>query len=77
MLLLLSGDGVSLRDRLPRVNVPLGGDRPDVVLDLQEAFNNAYNGGAFDRTIEYDQSLTPALPAEDAAWAESLLRPAA
>ena len=67
----------TLHERLPRIFIPLLSGEPDIVEDLQTIFSETYDRGAFDRTIEYDQPLTPTLRAEDAAWAESLLRPAA
>jgi hypothetical protein len=64
---------ISLRDRLPRVAIPLlEGDRP-AVLDVQAVFNETYEKGGFGRRIDYGQPPIPPLGAEDHVWAEKVL----
>jgi hypothetical protein len=47
---------------------------PDALLDLQVAASRAYQGGAYLRVIDYLAEPKPPLQAEDAAWADQLLR---
>lgn len=64
---------ISLRDRLPRVAIPLlEGDRP-AVLDVQAVFNETYEKGGFGRRIDYGQPPIPPLGTEDHVWAEKVL----
>jgi hypothetical protein len=58
-----------LRDRLPRIGVPLRAGDADVVLDLQQPITDVYATGRYDLQIDYAEKLTPPLPGEDAAWA--------
>ena len=59
----------SLRDPLPTVPIPLDGDEPDVLLDLQAAFDTLYDTYNYDREIRYVAALARPLSADDAAWA--------
>ena len=61
----------SLRDRLPRLAIPLRPGDSDVVLDLQQVVDEAYETGRYDRT-DYRRPLDPPLPPEEAAWATDL-----
>ncbi|HLK59135.1 MAG TPA: DUF4058 family protein [Chthonomonadaceae bacterium] len=63
-----------LRERLPRIDIPLDVGVQDVVLDLQEAFDRNYEEGAYIRDIDYRREPIPPLGSEDAAWADALLR---
>ena len=62
-----------LRERLPRIAIPLRPRDTDVVLDLQQSIDEVYERGRYDRT-DYRQPLDPPLPPEDAAWAAEVLR---
>lgn len=64
----------TLRERLPFVRVPLTEDIPDVVLDLQVAFDRAYDAGPYRRLIDYRKEPPIPLNEEEAAWADALLR---
>jgi len=64
---------ILVRQRLPRVRVPLVGDHPDVILDLQAAFDRVYDGGPYRRRVDYRQEPDPPLAPDDAAWADALL----
>lgn len=64
----------SLRDRLPRINIPLENGLPDVVLDLQAVFDRNYDEGAYARRVDYAHDPPTPLEPEDAAWADALLR---
>jgi hypothetical protein len=63
-----------LRERLPRIRVPLAGDDPDVPLDLQAGLARVYEDGAYDEQIDYGKPCHPRLFSEDQAWAAELLR---
>ena len=64
----------TVRDRLPRITVPLTEGTPDITLDLQQVFDRNYDGGAYQRRIDYRQDATVPLQGDDAAWADALLR---
>lgn len=66
--------GIPLRQRLPRIRVPLAGDDPDVVLDLQAVFDRCYDQGAYARRLDYRREPPTPLKEDDAAWANALLR---
>ena len=63
-----------LRERLPRIGVPLAGDDPDVPLDVQAAIAQVYDAGSYLRRIDYGCPCRPPLCEEDQAWAHELLR---
>lgn len=58
----------TLRDRLPKVLVPLSPSR-EVVLDLQECLEEHYSRGGDMLCIKYDEPCIPALSPEDQTWA--------
>jgi hypothetical protein len=64
----------TLRERLPRVRVPLAGTDPDVILDLQEVFDRCYDACGYVRRIDYRREPASPLSPADAAWADALLR---
>ncbi len=63
---------IQLREPLPRIPIPLSTSHPDAWLDLQSLLNETYDAGGYEDYI-YAGSPEPPLPADDAAWAESLL----
>lgn len=67
--------GVSLRQRLPAIRIPLRRNDADVFLDLQGVVDEAYVKGRYD-AIDYGKPPIPPLAGEDAAWADELLRAA-
>lgn len=63
----------SLRERLPRISIPLAeGDR-DVVLDVQAVVDQTYDAGSYQARLPYDQPCTPPLREADQAWANDLI----
>lgn len=64
----------TVRDRLPRLPIPLTHDIPDVALDLQAVFDRAYDEGPYRRRVDYAREPETPLRPADAAWADSLLR---
>jgi hypothetical protein len=65
--------GWKLPDRLPVIPVPLREDDPDVGLDLQEAFDRAYDRSGYDYAINYKRPVTPPLPEDVQRWVEERL----
>ena len=70
------GYGLPLRERLPGIRIPLRNGDPDIVLDLQSLVDQAYEAGAYGRALDYRRPLDEPLAADDAAWADGLLRAA-
>ena len=67
-------DPRSLRERLPRIGIPLAeGDR-DVVLDVQAVVSQTYDAGSYQARLHYDQSCIPPLREADQTWANDLIR---
>ena len=65
---------VPLRKRLPVVRVPLRETDDDAPLDLQALVDQCYRNGDYDADIDYQVDPDPPLSAEDARWADGLLR---
>jgi Protein of unknown function (DUF4058) len=68
---------VSLREWLPCIPVPLKESEAELTLDLQFAFNRAYNSGPYRRgAVDYASAPPePLLGDADAAWAAELTAP--
>lgn len=64
----------TVRERLPRVAVPLEAGWPDIILDLQEVLDKTYEEGAYARRLDYTDEPYAPLPPEDREWAHNLLR---
>jgi len=64
-----------LREPLPRFAIPLRPRDRDVVLDLQQVVDEAYETGRYERT-DYRKPLKPPLSPEEAAWASDVLQKA-
>jgi hypothetical protein len=65
---------ISLRQRLPRIRVPLTGEVSPVILDLQSVFERAYDAGPYVQRVEYRAALPTPLTEGDATWMDALLR---
>ncbi|MCS6846667.1 MAG: DUF4058 family protein [Anaerolineae bacterium] len=66
---------IQLRERLPRVPVPLLPPDPDVVLDLQAAVDACFRLVGYERLLSYDQPPPPPeLSLDDLAWVKERLR---
>jgi len=65
-----------LRDRLPRIGIPLAEPDPDVPLDLQAALERVYEMGSYRDRIRYDVPCHPPLSEEDQAWADEQVKKA-
>jgi len=66
----------NLRERLPRIAIPLADDDPPVVLDLQAAITETFEKGAYWDRIDYSRPCIPRLSASDQTWADGLIRKA-
>ncbi len=64
---------LSVRDRLPSVPIPLAAEEDPVWLDLRKCLDQEYDGGRYDREIDYSQPPIPPLRKSDAQWARKLL----
>jgi hypothetical protein len=58
-----------LRERLPRIRLPLADPDPDVPLVVQAALEQVYWDGRYMRRVRYAEPCEPALAPEDQAWA--------
>jgi hypothetical protein len=58
----------TVRQRLPRVGIPLAHDDPDVTLDLQAVFSRCWEAGAYPELLHYDGPPPGTFSEEDAAW---------
>jgi hypothetical protein len=58
---------ISLRERLPRIAIPLRATDQDVVLDLQALLDRTYESGRYD-LIDYSGPCEPPLEGEEARW---------
>jgi hypothetical protein len=65
---------VSLRSRLPRIRIPLKSEDADAVLDLQAAFERAYESGPYPDRVNYAADPAAPLAPDDAKWAGEQLR---
>ena len=59
-----------LRERLPRVAIPLTDPDPDVPLDLQAALAEVYEHASYPLLVRYDDPCDPPLDAADQQWAD-------
>jgi hypothetical protein len=65
---------IKLEAKLPVIAVPLLPGDPDVALDLQAAFDRAYDDGPYERAVRYDMAtVEPPLRVEQAEWVKARL----
>ena len=66
---------ILLREKLPTLAIPLLPGDPDIPLDLQAAFDRAYDGGPYRRVVHYGEDpILPPLRPDQAEWVKSTLR---
>ena len=65
--------GVRLDERLSRVGIPLGGSDPDVVLDLEVAFERCWDAGPYPELLSYDGDPPADLDESERAWCRRIL----
>lgn len=63
-----------LRQRLPRIRIPLQPADPDVILDLQQPIDRAYALGRYGAQLDYAAPPPPPLSPDDTAWATERVR---
>lgn len=61
-----------LRDRLPRIPIPLRSPDPDAVLDLQSVLDRVYDAAGYEDYI-YAGKPSPPLTSGDESWAATLI----
>ncbi|MCZ2342119.1 MAG: DUF4058 family protein [Bacteroidales bacterium] len=59
----------TVRDPMPRLPIPLKPQDGQIVLDLRDCLDRAYDDGGYDRRIDYTQPPAIALRSPDALWA--------
>jgi len=65
---------IGLQHRLPVIEIPLLPEHPSVLLDLQAAFNRAYDAGPYRKRILYGEDpIEPPLEPEQAEWVKAIL----
>jgi len=61
---------IQLEQRLPAIKIPLRPGDPDVTLDLQAVFDQAYDAGPYSREVDYDEdAVVPPLRPDQLRWA--------
>jgi len=65
--------GWTLRQAMPAIPIPLGGDDPDASLDLQAAFTTTYDRAGYDYSLDYRRPVEPPLEPAAAEWVRSVL----
>ena len=65
---------ISLRERLPRIRLPLKTGDADATLDLQDVFNRCYEIGPYPERLDYRQPPGPPLQPNDEIWLDELLK---
>lgn len=63
---------MNLRERLPKIPVPLKQEHPDAALDLQKVLHELYDAARYEDFI-YDGSPVPLLSQDDEKWARTIL----
>ncbi len=59
----------TLRQRFPRLRIPLADEDPDAILDLQAVLEQVYDEGRYGRRLRYDERCKPRLSPDDQVWA--------
>jgi Protein of unknown function (DUF4058) len=64
----------SVRDEIPSFVLPLHSSEGEPLVELQSLLNGIYERAGYELRIDYTQPSQPPLKAEDAVWADELLR---
>lgn len=65
--------GWTLRQRLPRIPIPLLGPDERVVSDLQDVFDTAWERGRYDRAVDYGKPIDSGLSEDDRNWVAEIV----
>ena len=63
----------ALTEPLPTIPIPLLAEDAEPVVDLQAVLNDIYTRARFDLSIDYKQSLKPALSEDETTWVKTTL----
>lgn len=63
----------TLRQPLPTIPIPLAGDDPDVMLQLQAVFTSTYDRAGYDYSLRYELPIEPPLGESDLVWVQECL----
>jgi hypothetical protein len=63
-----------VRERLPRIRLPLAAPDPDIVLDIQAVLAHTYEAAGYADRLDYTTPCVPPLTPEDQSWADGLIR---
>lgn len=64
----------TVREEIPSFTLPLDSPDAEPLLELQVLLNGVYERARYHLAVDYSREPVPRLQAEDAAWAEALLR---
>lgn len=64
----------TIRERLPKILIPLAKDDQDVGLDLQAVFDRCYDNGYYADIIDYRREPIVVLGPQDREWVHTLLK---
>ena len=67
---------IPLRQRLPKIAVPLAPEAADVPLDLQAVFTRCWNEGPYAALLRYERPPPGKLSDADLAWCQEQLKKA-
>jgi hypothetical protein len=65
-----------LHRRLPAIGIPLAGEDPDLLVDLQAVLAQAYEDGSYRDFLDYEAPCLPPLAAQGQEWANQRIREA-
>jgi hypothetical protein len=67
---------IPLEQRLPRIKIPLAAKDPDVVLDLQAAFERTWEAGPYPELLRYHEPPPGELSEEELAFCRRMVEAA-
>jgi hypothetical protein len=66
---------IQLEQKMPPIAVPVLPGDPDVMLDLQMVFDQAYDAGPYHQEVDYNHdAVVPPLRPEQSKWASGLMK---
>jgi len=65
---------IQLKQRLPKISIPLHAGDADATLDLQAVLNSAYERGGYDLAIDYSKDPSPPLDPALTEWARAVVQ---